>query len=129
VEAILLKPFDVTRVLLISAMFVLWATMTTFAPGQSSSSPKDSVPPKGKPITVVGCLTGYEGRYTLGTSSDALYLLDGDGALFKRYNARMVRLTGTVSEPPAHTSNDNVLSQQPPTLTVSQLKKVADGCN
>lgn len=125
----MLRPLDVTRMLLISAMFVLCAPMTTFARGQSSSSPKDSVPPRGKPITVVGCLTGYDGRYTLGTSSDTLYLLDGDGALFKRYNARMVRVTGTVSEPPPHTSSDNVLSQQPPTLTVSLLKKVADGCN
>ena len=116
---------------IIATLVLLCATMTTFARSQTSSPPKDSVPPQGKPITVVGCLTGYNGHYTLGTSSDTLYLLEGDADLFKRYNARMVRVTGTVSEPPphAHTSEDNVLSQQPPTLTVSQLKKVADGCN
>lgn len=89
---------------------------------------KDPAPSPGKAITVVGCLTGYEGRYTLGTSSDMLYLLDGDTASFKRLNARMVQATGTVSEQPPHTSRDDVLSQQPPTLTVTKLKKVADGC-
>ncbi|MGC2112714.1 MAG: hypothetical protein WA655_24555 [Candidatus Korobacteraceae bacterium] len=80
-------------------------------------------------MTIVGCLTGYEGRYTLGASNDTLYLLDGDTALFKRYNARMVQASGTVTEPSPHTSQENVLSQQPPTLTVTKLKKVADGCN
>ena len=83
----------------------------------------------GKPKTVVGCLTGYNGHYTLGTSSDTLYRLEGDSALFKRYNARLVEATETVSEPPPDPSRNNVLSQQPPTLTVSKLKKVADGCD
>ena len=96
---------------------------------QDQSTSKAPAPAAGKAVTVVGCLTGYEGRYTLGTSSDMLYLLDGDSALFKKYNARMVQASGTVTEPPPHTSHDNVLSQQPPTLRVSTLKKVADGCN
>jgi hypothetical protein len=96
---------------------------------QGGSNAKASPAPAGKPITVVGCLTGYEGRYTLGASNDTLYLLDGDTALFKRYNARMVQASGTVTEPQARTSRENVLSQQPPTLTVTKLKKVADGCN
>ena len=103
---------------------LLWCA-STLAWAQKS---KDASPPAGKPITAVGCLTGYEGRYTLGTSSDMLYLLEGDTDAFKRLNARMVEATGTVSEPPPHTSKDDVLSQQPPTLTVTKLKKVADGC-
>jgi hypothetical protein len=72
---------------------------------------------------------GYDGRYTLGASNDTLYLLDGDSAVFKKLNARMVKVTGLVSEPSRNTSEHNVLSQQPPTLTVQSLKKVADGCN
>ncbi len=103
--------------------------MTVSAQSQAGSSPKQTAPTGGAPKTVVGCLTGYDGHYTLGTSSDTLYLLIGDSALFKRYNARMVKATGTVSETPPDPSKDNVLSQQPPTLTVSKLKKVADGCN
>jgi hypothetical protein len=95
---------------------------------QKSPSDKGSAT-QGDPKTVVGCLTGYEGRYTLGASNDMLYLLDGDPAQFRRYNAKMVEATGTVTEPGPGTSPNNVLSQQPPTLTVSKLKKVADGCN
>ena len=53
----------------------------------------------------------------------------GNPAEFKRYNAKMVQATGIVSETPPDPSRNNVLSQQPPTLTVSNLKKVADGCN
>ena len=117
------------RILVTLAIFTLCAAMTGSARSQKGSSPGQTAPPNGAPKTVVGCLTGYDGHYTLGTSSDTLYLLEGDSALFKRYNARMVQATGTVSEPPPGPSKNNVLSQQPPTLTVSKLKKVADGCN
>ena len=111
------------------AIFSLCAAMTVSAQSQEGSSPKQTARPSGAPKTVVGCLTGYDGHYTLGTSSDTLYLLEGDSALFKRYNARMVQATGTVSESPPDPSKNNVLSQQPPKLIVSKLKKVADGCN
>ena len=110
------------------AIFGLCAS-AVFAQSPGGAAQKPSTPPLGKPKTVVGCLTGYDGHYTLGTSDDTLYLLEGDSAQFKRYNARMVQITGTVSEPPPGTSPNNVLSQQPPTLTVFKLKKVADGCN
>jgi hypothetical protein len=116
------------RTLLTLARFALCVAMAASAQSQEGPSPKQTAP-NGAPKTLVGCLTGYDGHYTLGTSSDTLYLLEGDSALFKRYNARMVRATGTVSEPPPGPSKNNVLSQQPPTLTVSKLKKVADGCN
>ena len=117
------------RTLLMPGILALSAAMAASAQSQEGSSPKQTVPPSGAPKTVVGCLTGYDGHFTLGTSSDTLYLLEGDSALFKRYNARMVQATGTVSEPPPGPSKNTVLSQQPPTLTVSKLKKVADGCN
>jgi hypothetical protein len=109
-------------------LLVLCASMTVSAQSQDGKSPNQAQP-SATPKTVVGCLTGYEGHYTLGTSSDQLFLLDGDPALFKRYNAKLVQATGTVTEPAPGASRNNVLSQQPPTLTVSKLKKVADGCN
>jgi hypothetical protein len=119
----------VPRALLTQAAFALLAAVMASAQSQEGSSPKAPVAAGGAPKTVVGCLTGYNGHYTLGTMSDTLYLLVGDSALFKHYNAMLVRATGTVSEPPPDPSRNNVLSQQPPTLTVSKLKKVADGCN
>lgn len=117
------------RALLSLATFALFTLITAFAQNQGGTPQKPSAPPVGTQKTVAGCLTGYDGHYTLGASNDTLYLLDGDSAMFNRYNARMVQVTGTVSEPLPGTSPNNVLSQQPPTLTVSKLKKVADGCN
>jgi hypothetical protein len=117
------------RTLLTLTIFALIAAVMASAQSQEGSSPKAAVPPSGAPKTVVGCLTGYDGHYTLGTMSDTLYLLVGDSASFKRYNAKMVQVTGAVSEPPPGPSKNDVLSQQPPTLTVAKLKKVADGCN
>jgi hypothetical protein len=116
------------KVRLSLAMVALCASRASLAQSQGDASSKPSAP-SGIPKTVVGCLTGYDGHYTLGASNDTLYLLVGDSALFKRYNARTVQVTGTVSETPPNRSRNNVLSQQPPTLTVSKLKKVADGCN
>ena len=117
------------RILVTLAVPTLCAAMTISAQSQEGSSPKQKAPPGGAPKTVVGCLTGYDAHYTLGTSSDDLYVLEGDSALFKRYNARLVQATGTVSEQPRGPSKNDVLSQQPPKLTVSKLKKVADGCD
>ena len=93
-------------ILLKPAIYALGAAMTVSAQGQEGSLPKQTSPPGLK--TVVGCLTGYDGHYTLGTSSDTLYLLEGDSALFKRYNARMVQATGTVSESAPSPSKNNV---------------------
>jgi hypothetical protein len=112
---------------ILTAAFIVSAAL--FSAAQDQSAPASPGRNPGKPITVVGCLTGYDGRYTLGTSNDTLYLLVGDNTVFKRLNARMVQVSGNVTEPPPHPSRDNVLSQQPPTLTVAKLKKVADGCN
>lgn len=83
----------------------------------------------GKTVTVTGCLTGMEGHYTLGTMSDQLFLLQGEDTQLKKFNAQRVRVTGSVTEPPPHTSRQNVLSQQPPTLTIHTIKKVADTCS
>jgi hypothetical protein len=106
---------------------VMFLGLCTAGVAQDKSAPSN--PQAGQEKTIVGCLTGYEGRYTIGTSSDMLYLLDGDTENFKQYNAKMVKATGTITEPPPGTSKHNVLSQQPPTLKVASLKKVADGCN
>ena len=111
------------------ATLALCTAMTELAQSQKDSSPRQTAPPNGAPKTVVGCLTGYDGHYTLGTSSDDLYLLEGDSSLFKRFNARLVKATGTVSATPPGPSKNNALSQQPPTLSVSKLKKLADGCD
>lgn len=117
---------SLSMTLLFAACLLLPLTMVGQDQGNLSQEPGS---PGGNTVTVTGCLTGSGDRYTLGTMSDKLYLLSGDTASFKKLNARRVQATGTVAEPAPHTSREDVLSQQPPTLTVTKLKKVADGCN
>lgn len=124
-----MRVFGEPRVLVMLALFALFGATTGLAQNQSGASQKQPSSLNRSPKTVVGCLTGYNGHYTLGTSSDVLYLLAGNAALFKRYNAMLVQATGTVSEPPPDPSKHSDLSQQLPTLTISKLKKVADGCD
>src|ERR1700729_81545 len=104
---------SLVKVALPVAVVGLLSSTAVFAQDKGVSTNK---PPAGQPKTVVGCLTGYDGHYTLGASNDMLYLLDGDSAAFKKLNARMVKVTGTVSEPSRETSRNNGLSQPPPTL-------------
>ena len=106
-------------------MFVCFVAAVAQSP--SASTQKDS--PAGKAITVVGCLTGMEGRYTLGTSSDQLYVVEGDPELLRRFNAVTVKVTGIIGASKHQTSHADAMSYQPQTLTVSKIKKVADSCN
>ena len=98
--------------------------------GQVQGPPPGKTPGTTQPktVTIKGCMTGYEGRYTIGTARDDLYLLEGDVATFKRYNAKMVEATGTLAPAATETSPNDALSEQPPQLTVTKLKKLADRC-
>ena len=119
-----------SRILLSIAVLALAATAAVFAQDKAASAPDQTGASGGaNTVTVTGCLTGTNGRYTLGTMSDKLYLLRGDSAQLKKFNARRVRVTGSVTEPAPHTSRHDVLSQQPPTLTIDTIKKVADTCS
>lgn len=114
------------KIVLSVALAGLWLSNGCLAQNNKDGSGKLA---NSQPQKIVGCLTGDEDRYTLGAANDTLYLLDGDPDTFKRYNATMVEATGTVSEPSRETSKHDVLSEQPPTLKVTSLRKLADGCN
>jgi hypothetical protein len=81
-----------------------------------------------KTVTVKGCMTGYGDRYSIGTARDDLYVLQGDISLFKRYSGKMVQATGTLTPAVNGASKHDALSQQPPELLVTKLKKVGDVC-
>jgi hypothetical protein len=117
---------DIAKMALPVALAGLWLPTGSLAQNNKDDSGKPANP---QPQKIVGCLTGYEDRYTLGAADDTLYLLDGDPDTFKRFNAKMVEVTGTLSESSKETSKHDVLSQQPPMLKVTSLKKIADGCN
>lgn len=117
-----------TRVCFAMAIVAVYVAMTASMQSQETAPAKQAAGSNGTPKTIVGCLSGYDGRYTLGTSTDDLYELAGDPDLFKRYNGKKVQATGTVSQAAKGTSPNNALSQQPPRLNVSKLKKLADNC-
>ena len=98
--------------------------------GQVQGPPPGNKPSTAEPktVTIKGCMSGYEGRYTIGTARDDLYRLEGDVATFKQYNGKMVEATGTLAPAATETSPHDALSEQPPQLTVTKLKKLADRC-
>jgi hypothetical protein len=119
----------VLKVLLAAAICVLTFAPQVFAQDGSGTS-KPSVPSaNAAPITVVGCLTGIDGRYTIGTSSDKIYTVEGDPDQLRRFNSVTVKITGVVGPSKHETSHTDALSYQLQTLTVSKIKKVADSCN
>lgn len=79
------------------------------------------------PLTAEGCLTGNNGRYTLGTRRGNLYLLSGNQTEFKSHNGQLVRITGTES-PTNPKEQVGALKYPPPTLQVESIKKLAGTC-
>ena len=104
-------------------MFCLLALTQPIASAQKKNAPPDETK------TVTGCLTGLDGRYTLGTDRDDLYVLKADDALLRPYKSKTVRVTGTLTPSEEDKSNADALSYQPPSLTVQTIKKVQDNCN
>ena len=87
--------------------------------------------PEGQ-VSVVGCLTGSSGRYTVLTLNGNLYQLQGKQD-FKKYSGKTVRITG-VKKPPKKTQTANpnaspsALSTSPPRLAVRSIAQVEPIC-
>jgi len=101
--------------------------------GQQPSNPgnsKGSVAAKAVgPQSIEGCLSGdsREG-YFLGTDTGDLYQVIGSNASLHRYAGQFVRINGTVAYRKPSWSPSRVLATLPPTLTLSNIKKVTDTC-
>ena len=117
------------NLLLAFAFFVVVGLGSAIAQNATPAQQKNTPPAANDMKTVKGCLTGLDGRYTLGTDSDDLYLLKGDDELFRHYNAKRVRVTGTLNPSEKEKSRADALDYQPPTLTVSKITKLQDNCN
>lgn len=117
------------RILVSTALFSLLVATAPLAQDNSGgAAKKGETPANGSTVTVTGCLTGGEGRYTLGTMKDELYVLHGDQALLNKFNAQRVQVTGTYSGSKDRESSHDALRDQPPTITVTKIKKLADTC-
>jgi hypothetical protein len=110
--------------------FLLLAMVTLDGAAQQNAA-TNSASAEGQ-VSVLGCLTGNPGRYTVLTLNGDLYQLQGKQD-FARYSGKMVRITGTKKPPKkAQTSNPNaapsVLSTSPPRLAVLTIKQVEPIC-
>src|SRR5437868_1677026 len=106
-----------------SFFMLLVVGLSTCVAGQQTSpqrSAKSDKTQKSGAVTVTGCLAKNEHqRYTVGTNSGDLYILDGDDSILRRLNGKMVRVNGTL-EPDKSSSAENenfgVLKNAPPTI-------------
>jgi len=120
-------------ILLLSAICLAQQTSST---NQGTSNASSTA--KSAPITVIGCVSGLEGVYTLGSETGNLYRLAGDSSSFRRYLGQTVRITGTTSPSSSSTTvneslkqksaNQGALITSPPMLTVSKIEKIAATC-
>jgi len=93
-------------------------------------STESTTPKAVGPRTIDGCLSGNakEG-YFLGTDTGDLYQVIGSNSSLHRYAGQTVRIAGTVAYRKPAWSPSRVLATLPPTLTVSNIKKVLDACD
>jgi hypothetical protein len=116
------------RLLLLLVLLLLGTSAAQQSPNQGKSN--GSTPSKAVgPQTIEGCLSGdsREG-YFLGTNTGDLYQVIGSNASLHHYAGQSVRINGTVAYRKPSWSPSRVLATLPPTLTVSNIKKVSDTC-
>lgn len=95
-------------------------SLTTLA-AQSSSGQgmsNDNSGANGGPITVEGCVTSFNGYFSLLTRG-GVFRLKGDHDSLLGHNGQQVRITGTVT--PAGKKGSKALK-------IAELKKIADTC-
>jgi hypothetical protein len=89
--------------------------------GQTSAS--------GGEKSVVGCLSGSGGTYTLTDKSGMTYQLTGDTAKLSEHVGHEVRITGTPSSPEAGTQSGTTAGGAgSQTLQVSSVKHISKSC-
>jgi hypothetical protein len=117
------------RLLLLLALL----SLGTSAAQQTSNPEKSngSAPPKaGGPQSIQGCLSGdSKAGYFLGTDTGDLYQVIGSNASLHRYAGQFVRINGTVAYRKPSWSPSRVLATLPPTLILSNIKKLTDTCD
>jgi hypothetical protein len=85
-----------------------------------------------QPVTVQGCLTSSNGRYSLTDAAQNHFELQGKGNDLEENAGKQVEITGTPSSSKSENpgGNDSAQPSQVPihTLVVSSVKTIADSC-
>lgn len=105
---------------------------------QTSSNPQSATGDTGSQTTVVGCLNGSSGSYTLTSSNGKTYQLTGDTAQLQDHVGHKVQIKGSVSPSSASSSGTGSSASSKPsdtassnqaTLSVSSMKHISKTCN
>jgi hypothetical protein len=113
----------------VKVVFLTMAVVTAPALAQSSSKQGADTSASHRKI-LEGCLTSLHGVYSLGTTTDGLYHLQGSAKMLSKHVSQQVRVTGLVEAPKSQPSAPpaNGSAWHPPTLKVSKIEKVFDTC-
>jgi hypothetical protein len=121
---------------------VVAITLVATGFGLAAQSAPNSTPPNtgqstaNRKVTIEGCLTGVEGRYTVQEkNSGTTYLLVGDNERFANYVSQEVRISGTpatkAGSPNSVTSTDisgGTPEPGQPRLNVASVTRLSDSC-
>lgn len=113
------------RIILLSAILLLSAV---WAMAQYDSDSKSESNTSASKMTLVGCLDGAIGNYTLTDAAGATYQLTGSTEQFKAHNAETVQVTAEVKSV-VHVPG--VMSEgfeTQPTLSVISVKRISGVC-
>ena len=121
-----MREYVLLSVLLLSAMWL--------AAQEPSSKDAKTTPAGPAPITVVGCVVGLNGGYSLTADASKQYFLNGDEAVLHRYLGQQVRVLGTADyrkKPGTNGKAENmaIRADSPQTLTIMKIEKLADTCS
>jgi hypothetical protein len=113
--------------LVVLLLLATTAAQQTSNPGKSNGS---ASPKAVGPQSIEGCLSGdsKEG-YFLGTDTGDLYQVIGNNTSLHHFAGQSVRINGTVAYRKPSWSPSRVLATLPPTLTLSNIKKLTDTCD
>jgi hypothetical protein len=114
------------RIIQLISIFLLFAGWAVAQHDNGSDSDRNTASSK---ATVVGCLDGAAGNYTLIAPSGASYQLTGNTKGLKGHVREIVRVTGVMT-PVVHVPGSiSEGTQSQPTLSVDSFKRVSAVCS
>ena len=116
------------RVVLLSLIFLV-STLWAVAQYDSADNEKSDTTPATNHVTIVGCLAGGDGNFTLTDEAGAIYQLTGNTAKLSGHVGHTLRVTGvstSVLHPPGSMSEG---TERHPTLSVDSFKHIRSNCD
>jgi Protein of unknown function (DUF5818) len=119
-------------VLLLGSCWTMAQTYPSQSPSTGSSTSTTQSGSQTSSHSVVGCLSGSDGNYTLSTKDGKSYNLTGDTSILAEHIGHTVRVTGVVSSSATVTQSGqkvNANNQSGQSIQVSGVKHLSKTCD